>query len=94
MDIIYKLTKDCLTIYDGYQISDKKQMVSFLTSLRTDENKDTIVSTRSIKSMIREWQAHNLLYNLHLFRSHTQDVDLDKEPWYRQVIYFILSIFY
>lgn len=94
MDIIYKLTKDCLTIYDGYQISDKKQMVSFLTSLRTDEDKDTIVSTRSIKSMIREWQAHNLLYNLHLFRSHTQDVDLDKEPWYRQVIYFILSIFY
>lgn len=94
MDIVYKLTKDCLTIYNGYQTSNKKQMVSFLTSLRNIKNKDTIVARRSIKSMVREWRAHNLLYNLHLFRSHTQDVDLDKEPWYRQVIYFILSIFY
>ena len=94
MDIVYKLTKDCLTIYNGYQTSNKEQMVSFLTSLRNNENKDTIVARRTIKSMVREWRAHNLLYNLHLFRSHTQDVDLDKEPWYRQVVYFILSTLY
>lgn len=40
-----------------------------------------------MSSLINEWKAHNLLYDLHLFRSHTRNVDLNNEPWYRKVIY-------
>ena len=35
------------------------------------------VLKRTAKSLINEWFAHNVLYNLHLFRSHTKDVDLN-----------------
>lgn len=93
-DITYKLTKNCLTIYNGYQTTDKKTMVSFISSLRDNEGKDTIMAHRTVKSMVREWRAHNLMYNLHLFRSHTQDVDIDNEPWYRRFVYFFLSLIY
>ena len=46
---------------------------------------------RSIDSYIEEWFAHNLLYNLGLFRSHTRDTDLDgNEAFYRLIIYKLI----
>ena len=44
--------------------------------------------------MANEWKAHNLLYDLNLFRSHTKDLDLDYEPWYRRSCYYVLSKIY
>ena len=47
---------------------------------------------RSLPSYLREWRAHNLLYGLGLFRSHTADVDLDAgEPLWRRAIYWALG---
>ena len=34
--------------------------------------------TRAFESYVCEWKGHNRLYNLHLFRKHTKDVDLDE----------------
>ena len=34
--------------------------------------------TRTYESYVREWKGHNRLYKLHLFRSHTKDVDLNE----------------
>ena len=51
---------------------------------------------RGIENLVREWRAHNLLYDLWLFRSHTRDVDLDSEgngPKY-QWLWNILSALY
>ena len=46
---------------------------------------------RSIDSYIEEWFAHNWLYNLGLFRSHTRDTDLDgNEAFYRLIIYKLI----
>ena len=46
---------------------------------------------RSIESYIEEWFAHNWLYNLGLFRSHTEDTDLDgDESWFRLICYKII----
>lgn len=51
-------------------------------------------SRRSIKSWIREWKAHNRLYRLGLFRSHTKDTDLEEnEYWWRLVVYNIIGRF-
>jgi hypothetical protein len=47
-----------------------------------------------IKDLINEWKTHNLFYDLHLFRSHTKDVDLNKHSWFIKLIYSILSKFY
>ena len=48
---------------------------------------------RGIISYIREIKAHNRLYKLHLFRSHTKHCDLE-EPIskFKELIYTILSI--
>lgn len=49
---------------------------------------------RTTRSLTDEWCAHNLLYYLHIARSRTADVDLDKARWYTEVIYFVLANIY
>lgn len=48
--------------------------------------------TRKFDSYVREWKAHNNLYKLGLFKSHTKDVDLE-EPikWYYELIYWLIG---
>lgn len=49
---------------------------------------------RSVKSYVKEWHAHNVLYKHHLFVSHTKDTDLNgDEPLYRLVCYSIIWLF-
>lgn len=50
-------------------------------------------SKRDIDSWIREWKAHNRLYRLGIYRSHTKDCDLNEdEKWWRLWFYGILGI--
>ena len=35
--------------------------------------------TRTFESYVREWKGHNRLFNLHIARSHTKDVDLNED---------------
>lgn len=54
-------------------------------------NNNKLSHKRSIKSYVKEWHAHNVLYYMGLFRSHTADVDLnDDETKFRLFIYNIL----
>lgn len=62
-----------LKIMDSYLIKDVKKMeeiigIAIVKGFKTD---------RSMTSMVNEWKAHNLLYNLHIARSHTKDVDIE-----------------
>lgn len=51
-------------------------------------------SKRTMKSWIKEWKAHNRLFKLGLFKSHTKDCDLEEnEKWYRLLAYQILGGF-
>jgi len=36
-----------------------------------------VMTCRSTRSLLREWAAHKLFYQLHILRSHTESVDLD-----------------
>lgn len=50
---------------------------------------------RSTPSLVREWCAHNLLYRLGLFRSHTKDVDFEDRPsCFASLCWAALSLFY
>lgn len=83
-------------IQDSYRISSRSDMKAILKELRERScGADLAINLLSINEMVREWRAHNLLYNLHLFRSHTKDSDLNTgNPWYLKVLYAIVSALY
>ena len=56
--------------------------------------KNATILTRSVRSLVDEWCAHNLLYHLGIARSRTADVDLDEAKWYTEVGYFIMAAIY
>ena len=87
------LSDECTSIIDSYRIISKKDMKSILLDLQSKD--DLAVNKRSIKSMVREWASHNLLYNLNICINRTKSVDLNyPTKWYSELGYFILSLFY
>ena len=50
---------------------------------------------RTLSSMRREWEAHNLLYKLGIFKTRTGNTDLDNnESFIRKTGYAVLSFIY
>ena len=50
---------------------------------------------RTLTSMRQEWEAHNFLYNLGIFKSRTENTDLDNnESFIRKIGYAVLSFIY
>lgn len=54
---------------------------------------------RTVDDMMKEWCAHNLLYDLHILRNRTKDTDLEykQKPIVKfgySVLYFIYKIFH
>ena len=50
---------------------------------------------RTLPSMRREWEAHNLLYKFGIFKSRTRNTDLDNnESFIRKTGYAVLSFIY
>lgn len=48
---------------------------------------------RNTKSYYRELLAHKRMYKLHLFRTHTEDCDLEEHiKLWKEIIYFIFSL--
>lgn len=55
---------------------------------------DLVRNNRTTRSLLREWAAHKLCYALHIFRSHTEAVDLDwPQPWYMRLAYWLVGGF-
>lgn len=82
-------------ITDSYKVTSREDMREGLLGLRASLPQYYSVHKRTMQSMIHEWCAHNLLYNLHIARSHTKDVDInDSLPWIVKCGYFFLSLFY
>lgn len=78
-----------VTIVDSYKVTDEDDMCDILTIFKYKTNYH---SKRSINSWIKEWKSHNRLYKLGLFRSHTEDCDLEEnEKWWRLLVYEIIG---
>ena len=89
------LSRENTHIFDSYLIRGKAEMRAFLEEIRKKCDPDMAVAVRSMKSLICEWRSHNLFYYLHVFRSRTKDVDLERQQsWWREVVCRVVSFFY
>lgn len=82
-------TKENTHIENSYLATNLDLEVSYMIRERHIRK---LPVTRSFDSYVREWKAHNNLYKLGLFKSHTKDVDME-EPikWYYELIYWIIG---
>ncbi len=66
-------------IKDSFRIRNGKRREEILNALiRYDrEHPSATRWNRTIRSLKKEWLAHNFAYRLHFFRSSAKDVDLD-----------------
>ena len=69
-------SEDNTHVVDSYKIDNINLSVGYIIRERYLRY---LKVTRSFESYVREWRGHNRLYYLHLFRSHTKDVDLDED---------------
>lgn len=97
--MLINVSKNNIHIEDSYEVNTKEDMQIVLTDIRANHSlEESDVLKRTDSSLIKEWRVHNVLYNLHLFRTHTKDVDLNypqskiTEIAY-SIAYFIVSIF-
>ena len=89
------LTEENVRIIDSCEVRSKEGMVAFLTQFRENASTDMAINQRSMKSLVDEWRAHNLFYGLHVFRSRTHDVDLERhQSWWREAFCRVVSFFY
>lgn len=88
--IKFQYNSQNIHIVDSYLIFDEDMMKACLVLFKKLTN---YKSKRTIKSWIKEWKAHNRLYRLGLFKSHTKDCDLEEnEKLHRLIAYQILGI--
>lgn len=74
--MIIEYSENNTHVVDSYKAEDINLEVSYIIRERHLRH---LKVTRSFESYVREWKGHNRLYYLHLFRSHTKDVDLDED---------------
>lgn len=92
-NIKYIISEDNIHIKNSYTITKEGYIKDILTNLKNKISDHIVFQKRTIKSLTKEWIAHNVLYKLHIARSHTKSVDLNIERWYRilgyNIIYFV-----
>jgi hypothetical protein len=90
-----EISKDNTHVKDSWRVKTPFAIQENVRALRVFcKVKDATITTRSVRSLVDEWCAHNLLYHLGIARSRTADVDLDEAKWYTEAGYFILAAIY
>lgn len=87
-----------ICIKDSYQIKYSEDIEDALKEIMNRPEFQAFAKegyTRSLASMRREWEAHNLLYRLGILKSRTGSSDLDqRESFIRRAGYVVLSFIY
>lgn len=92
-------TEKCITICDSHKVKYSFQMESALEGIKERVkycgDSYAVFLNRSISSMVREWETHNLLYRLGLVKKHTKSVDLEvNQSWWLSALYRVGSFIY
>lgn len=89
------ISGECTTIEDSFRIESKKDMIEIIKLIEGNSSYNDAIYKRTIKSMIREWRTHNLLYSLGIQQKRTKSVDLEaNQSKLLKVLYAIGSVFY
>ena len=81
-----------IKLYDSAEVSKKDFDKELLTV--KELYPEHVIWKRTMRSLKREWAAHNLLYNMGIMKDRTKDVDLDyPQKWYIKVAYFFVGSF-
>ena len=84
----YKVTPTNIQLKSSFEVR-KEDFERELLSMR-EAHPESLVWNRSIKSLKREWAAHNAFHALGVFRKQTADVDLDwPQGWLTRVGYAV-----
>lgn len=90
-EIKYEICRENFRIIDSWQYKDKSLMTKFIELHLTTAP----FNRRSVKSYLREWRVHNLLYKFHIAKESTRDTDLNiNEKLIYRIGYFLLSPLY
>ena len=81
-------TEDCVTIINSYDVAES-DLKPFLNELKSKIGSE-FKYKRTINDWAQEWYAHNVLYKLGLFRSHTRSVDLNEDETKCRVLMYKL----
>lgn len=94
LDIQYDEQAKNIRIVNSCQITKDADKRIILQKINDKLKDNGIIFKRTIDSQLYEWKGHNVMYQWHLFRSHSTNVDINEdESWLRRVCYRILSIF-
>lgn len=97
-DFKVTITSNNINIKNSYKVTSRERMKVILNIIKEyvedyDEGIETPFDHRSIKSMVREWVAHNNLYTLGYKKEQTKDIDLNyPQKWYIPAVYWVLSL--
>ena len=86
----YNITPTNIQLKSSFQVK-KDDFERELLAMR-EAHPESLVWNRSIKSLKREWAAHNAFHALGVFRTKTADVDLDwPQGWLMRVGYGLVG---
>lgn len=82
----------CTTIQNSYMLKTKAEIRDIVLTILSVRKEKGLIITRNEKSYMREIKAHNRLYKLRLFRSHTKDCDCEEFiKKSKEILYFIIG---
>lgn len=86
----YKVTPTNIQLKSSFEVR-KEDFERELLSMR-EAHPESLVWNRSIKSLKREWAAHNAFHAMGVFRKQTADVDLDwPQGWFYRIGYGLVG---
>lgn len=86
-------SKNNLHIKNSHQVHNRSDMVEILNYFKK-LYPDHPISKVSNFILVQEWCAHNLCYDLGIAEERTGSVDLNIKPWYYNMIYVLVGLFY
>lgn len=86
--------KDSVHVENSFCLTKRKEMRQWIDVIKNCKECPQVVSQRSDRSLLREWEAHNWFYCHGYKVERTMHVDFDAEPPMRLLAYAILSVIY
>ena len=87
----YEVSPNNIQLKSSFEVS-KEDFERELLAIRA-QHPDSLVWNRSLRSLKREWAAHNALHALGIFKTNTADVDLNwPQNWLTRLGYYVVGV--